>query len=383
MEITTDFRKRMIIKLVEVLKKTQRFANIQFSLLKNIILNSEQQIFQKSKNKHEYEITINKKIDYIKLSEYQFTNILNHNKCNDTISEVHTNIKFNVPPLDSIPYNIFYNNQIYHTAVDTKYSHPLIMNRKTTCNLDNNQSNETYYQSMVINTNNDFNSNSKTPDKFLNNSTVLSDFENIFNKKHKKSINNSQEINNYKFNCKIPNMYSIQNDINNTNILQNEIPNHVKFTISVGKKKIPFDNNTKKYQNNYTYFSKHNTISNLESEKIKFNLNNSNKDTITDLSKNINIVDLQTFIDNTITEKNTIENCAEWHDTLDFILSLGNIEKKYLIQNKYRDTKFISIKDMEEKINWYVNQIDHFIEDIINGFEKRKEAKEDFCIVIK
>lgn len=385
MEITIDFRKRMIIKLVEVLKKTQRFSNIQFSLLKNIILNSEQQIFQKSRNKHEYEIIINKKIDHIKLSEYQFKHIFNYTRCYNTIHDKHRNTQIHAPSLCLIPDSIFHNNQVYHTAINTKYSHPLIMSRKTVYSVNSNQCNETHHQPAIVSTNNDLNSNSEVPNKLSNNSTIFSDFENIFNKKHKKTIGNTLENSNYRVNYKTLNEHSNQNDICNTDVLQNEIPKHVKFTINIKKKsKMSDKNNTEKCQDNHIHFSKYDTTSDFKSPKDKFNSDNIDKETTNVLSnEDMNAIELQTFIDNAMLKEVIIEDCAKWHDTLDFILSLGSPEKKYLLQSKYRHTKFISIKDMEEKINWYNSQIDYFIEEIINGFEKRKETKEDFYIVIK
>ncbi|KAL6121516.1 hypothetical protein NUSPORA_01547 [Nucleospora cyclopteri] len=66
MEITTDFRKRMIIELIEALRESPSFCSISFVYIKEAVLSSEQQIFHSSKNKRDYVISISEKLNRIK-----------------------------------------------------------------------------------------------------------------------------------------------------------------------------------------------------------------------------------------------------------------------------------------------------------------------------
>ncbi|ORD94989.1 hypothetical protein ECANGB1_1698 [Enterospora canceri] len=52
--------------LIEALKEHPTFSTIEFSLVKEAVLNSEQQIFQNSKNRQEYIIAISGKLEQIK-----------------------------------------------------------------------------------------------------------------------------------------------------------------------------------------------------------------------------------------------------------------------------------------------------------------------------
>lgn len=66
MEITAEFRKKMIVLLIEALKESPSFCNFRLDQLKDAVLKSEHQTFQQSKSKEEYTFYINEKLKKIK-----------------------------------------------------------------------------------------------------------------------------------------------------------------------------------------------------------------------------------------------------------------------------------------------------------------------------
>lgn len=66
MDIPIEFRRKMIITLIEALKESPSFCNIQLTQLKEAVLNSENQTYQQSKNREEYVYYINEKLRKIK-----------------------------------------------------------------------------------------------------------------------------------------------------------------------------------------------------------------------------------------------------------------------------------------------------------------------------
>lgn len=80
MEISTDFRRKMILILIEALKESPSFCDISDSQLKEAVLNSEHQTFQQSKSKDEYIYHINEKLRKIKQSSIQRFDIQNEDR---------------------------------------------------------------------------------------------------------------------------------------------------------------------------------------------------------------------------------------------------------------------------------------------------------------
>lgn len=68
MTISTDFRRKMILKLIEALKESPAFTNLSLDQIKEAVLNSEHQTFQQSKSSDEYLFYINEKLKKIKQS---------------------------------------------------------------------------------------------------------------------------------------------------------------------------------------------------------------------------------------------------------------------------------------------------------------------------
>lgn len=71
MDIPTDFRRKMIIKLIEALRVSPSFGAISLAQLKEAVLNSEHQTFQQAKSMDEYVFYINEKLKKIKQSAPQ------------------------------------------------------------------------------------------------------------------------------------------------------------------------------------------------------------------------------------------------------------------------------------------------------------------------
>lgn len=63
--VPTDLRRKIILKLIEALKDSQSFQNIDISQIKEAVLKSEHQTFEQSKNKDEYLYFINEKMKKI------------------------------------------------------------------------------------------------------------------------------------------------------------------------------------------------------------------------------------------------------------------------------------------------------------------------------
>ncbi|KAM0679726.1 hypothetical protein GINT2_002136 [Glugoides intestinalis] len=80
MEISTDFRRKMILILIKALKESSSFSDISDSQLKEAVLNSEHQTFQQSKSKEEYIYHINEKLRKIKQSSIQRFDIQNEDR---------------------------------------------------------------------------------------------------------------------------------------------------------------------------------------------------------------------------------------------------------------------------------------------------------------
>lgn len=77
MDISRDFRRKVIMRLIEALKESPSFCNISDSQLNEAVLNSEHQTFQQSKTRDEYVAHINEKLRKIKqtsLSNFEMQN---------------------------------------------------------------------------------------------------------------------------------------------------------------------------------------------------------------------------------------------------------------------------------------------------------------------
>lgn len=66
MDVPVELRRKMIIALIEALKESPSFCNIQMAQLKEAVLNSENQTFQQAKNRDEYVYYINEKLKKIR-----------------------------------------------------------------------------------------------------------------------------------------------------------------------------------------------------------------------------------------------------------------------------------------------------------------------------
>lgn len=80
--VPTDLRRKIILKLIEALKESQSFQNIDISQIKEAVLKSEHLTFEQSKNKDEYLYFINEKMKKIqqnssqrfdKMEKFEFT----------------------------------------------------------------------------------------------------------------------------------------------------------------------------------------------------------------------------------------------------------------------------------------------------------------------
>jgi len=99
MDISTDFRRKMIIRLIEVLKESPSFCNISLAQLKEAVLNSEHQTFQQSKSKDEYIYYINEKLKKIKQSSPKSVFLQNNMPNTDQRHENNQKIiNGNIPP---------------------------------------------------------------------------------------------------------------------------------------------------------------------------------------------------------------------------------------------------------------------------------------------
>lgn len=87
MNITTEFRRKMIIKLIEALRESPSFGAISLTQLKEAVLNSEHQTFQQARSMDEYVYYINEKLKKIRQASSQRFEFQSDAKPNDDRSE--------------------------------------------------------------------------------------------------------------------------------------------------------------------------------------------------------------------------------------------------------------------------------------------------------
>ncbi|KAI4291987.1 hypothetical protein PAPHI01_1261 [Pancytospora philotis] len=71
MDVPTELRRKMIIALIDALRESPSFKNIQLSQLKEAVLNSENQTYMQSKNRDEYVYYIHEKLKKIQSTAAQ------------------------------------------------------------------------------------------------------------------------------------------------------------------------------------------------------------------------------------------------------------------------------------------------------------------------
>ncbi|OQS54326.1 hypothetical protein EHP00_1031 [Ecytonucleospora hepatopenaei] len=362
MHVPTDFRKRMVIELIEALKDHPTFSNIQFTLIKEAVLNSEQQIYLSTKNKHEYAIAINKKIEQIKSSSISISN--ESNSTDISRNSIENKAKnFYVKPQNMLrrqKEKLENRSEQYITKPKNKIAY---MDPSTTELYTDKSINEKKFSKIKLQKNekfsflNDFENFFETksvgiPKNLSKNNKYISKAESsvcmngeIKKRKMDIHLNNSRK-NTEKLNENTENKYCKVFDIVN-----DTIPTNVNFTININKKTNLPDHEPTSLKN---VKNKANTIQEEKDIFIEKNENNEFEKFISEF----NIVELQ------------IDNEEEWTEALDFLIDLGEKDEKVLMQHKNRHFKFLSKDAINEKISWYTNNVDFFIEEATKAYKK-------------
>ena len=360
MQVTNDYRKRMVLEMMETLKEHPAYSTIQFSLIKEAVLNCEQKIFINSKNRQEYVIAINNKIEQIKQ-----TNINEHEK------PMHNNI-----PIKK-------NVEKFSYEMPQKYMRDLEHNKRKE---SENKIVDLYKDKCISEKH--IESNKKQKEKTY---SFLSDFEDFFsgvtsNKndclfnldKHKSQRKKGMVIINKK--AKIDeenekatkrqkkhekrNLIVDEIETEQSNLFQNtsqivdigkEVPKNVKFSINISKQEDAKE---------IAQESSKEPNSRKECVKSEINENASTK----------NKTAFELYIEQNGLKEVDVEDKEEWLESLDFLMQLGEKTEKYVIQNQNKNFIFIGMDELNDRIEWYSSNLDNFMKDAANAFEKSNKC---------
>lgn len=380
MQATNDFRKRMVIELIEALKEHPTFSNIQFALIKEAVLNSEQQMFLNAKNRQEYVIAINSKIEQIKKStsmlteenRMQFSGETNKQSQNMHKYQQTQNTNFyNFAPTQDMSKN---RNDVYskkqtNTKMGSQSTFMFDMNKKSNFSekqFDTEKKAKSKKFSFLNEFENFFTGQTKAPEmnqsqnntiKEVDGKNILSNEFNLdrknkrnlpdpsifITKKSKISINvekkkkEADEINDFVCNDA---SFACTDTAQIVDIASENVPKNVNFTISINKKK-----EEKKQEKGEKPF-----VNEKVAEEMKQVVKEEKK-----------LSDFELYIkNNNYVEVSDVDE-TEWIEALDFLLELGEQEEMYIMQHKNRHFKFLSLDQLNTRIDWYSNNIDNFI----------------------